>query len=75
MYGRSAIEHSLGPALQVKKLAADVHQAVPGVTVLVNNAGIFGGRERQVSVDGFEMTWAVNVLAPFLLTGVSIGDN
>ena len=37
--------------------------------VLVNNAGIWE-RERHRSKDGFELTWAVNVLAPFLVTNM-----
>lgn len=32
--------------------------------------GIFAGSRRELSEDGFEMTWAVNVLAPFLLTSL-----
>jgi NAD(P)-dependent dehydrogenase (short-subunit alcohol dehydrogenase family) len=35
--------------------------------VLVNNAGIWE-KEPKRSKDGFELTWAVNVIAPFLLT-------
>lgn len=35
--------------------------------VLVNNAGALWTR-RQASADGYEMTWAVNHLGPFLLT-------
>jgi NAD(P)-dependent dehydrogenase (short-subunit alcohol dehydrogenase family) len=35
--------------------------------VLVNNAGLFSLR-RRTSADGFELTFAVNQLAPFLLT-------
>ena len=35
--------------------------------ILVNNAGIWE-RERKQSKDGIELTWAVNVLAPFLVT-------
>src|SRR6478736_6891094 len=38
-----------------------------GVTVLVNNAGIFAN-ERSVTADGIEMTFAVNHIGPFLLT-------
>ena len=33
-------------------------------------AGIFAGSRRELSEDGFEMTWAVNVLAPFLLASL-----
>lgn len=35
--------------------------------VLVNNAGLFS-MTRQTSADGYELTFAVNQLAPFLLT-------
>ncbi len=35
--------------------------------VLINNAGLWRTR-REVSTDGIELTWAVNHLAPFLLT-------
>jgi NAD(P)-dependent dehydrogenase (short-subunit alcohol dehydrogenase family) len=37
--------------------------------VLVNNAGAMY-TTRQASVDGIELTWAVNHLAPFLLTNL-----
>jgi NAD(P)-dependent dehydrogenase (short-subunit alcohol dehydrogenase family) len=37
------------------------------IDVLVNNAGLYR-REREVSLDGFEMTLAVNYLAPLVLT-------
>jgi len=37
------------------------------IDILVNNAGVFR-RSPQKSPDGFEMTLAVNYLAPFLLT-------
>jgi retinol dehydrogenase-12 len=37
--------------------------------VLVNNAGVWT-RKRELSADGIELTWAVNHLAPFLLTNL-----
>jgi hypothetical protein len=37
--------------------------------VLINNAGVFEVR-RRLSPDGYELTWAVNVLAPFLLASL-----
>ncbi len=37
--------------------------------VLINNAGTWE-RERKLSGDGIELTWAVNVLAPFLLANL-----
>ena len=42
-----------------------------GVDVLINNAGVGFGRDgtkRQTSRDGFELRFAVNYLAPFLLS-------
>ncbi len=52
---------------EVRRLAVAVMERTPRVDVLVNNAGgVFG--KRTVSADGYEMTLAVNHLAPFLLT-------
>jgi NAD(P)-dependent dehydrogenase (short-subunit alcohol dehydrogenase family) len=39
--------------------------------VLVNNAGTLAG-ERTLSVDGIELTFATNVLGPFLLTNLLV---
>ena len=51
----------------VRKLAAEVLDRYPRVDVLINNAGAMY-TTRQVTNDGIELTWAVNHLAPFLLT-------
>ena len=56
---------------------AEVHrlaEEVPSVEVLVNNAGIFGtpGGRRELSRDGYELHFAVNYLAGFLLTALLI---
>lgn len=37
------------------------------VDVLINNAGVWAG-ERKTTGEGYEVTWGVNVLAPFRLT-------
>jgi NAD(P)-dependent dehydrogenase (short-subunit alcohol dehydrogenase family) len=55
----------------VRDLAAAVRGQVPRLDVLVNNAAVgFGapGESRQVSADGHELRFAVNYLAPVLLT-------
>lgn len=54
---------------QVERLAAEVVASVPRLDVLVNNAGC-GNLTRSVTVDGYETTFAVNHLAPFLLTNL-----
>jgi NAD(P)-dependent dehydrogenase (short-subunit alcohol dehydrogenase family) len=53
----------------VRSLAKEVNEKCPRLDVLVNNAGkIFGSR--MVTADGFEWTFGVNHLAPFLLTNL-----
>jgi len=52
---------------EVRRLAARVAERAPRIDVLINNAGgMF--TKRQLSKDGYERTFAVNHLAPFLLT-------
>lgn len=59
----------------VRALAQAVHAELDGagLDVLANNAGgIFG--ERALTVDGYEKTFQVNHLAPFLLTHLLLED-
>jgi len=51
---------------QVWKLAEEVYKEVDLLDVVVNNAGAAYGK-REESADGFELTLAVNHLAPFAL--------
>ncbi len=51
----------------VRRLAGELTAAYPRIDVLVNNAGTVYDK-RILTVDGFESTFAVNHLAPFLLT-------
>jgi retinol dehydrogenase-14 len=51
----------------VRAAATEIARRHRAVHVLVNNAGR-ASKERIVSTDGFEMTFAVNHLAPFLFT-------
>jgi NAD(P)-dependent dehydrogenase (short-subunit alcohol dehydrogenase family) len=50
----------------VRRAAAEL-ASLERIDVLVNNAGVLK-HERSVTVDGYEETFAVNHLAPFLLT-------
>jgi NAD(P)-dependent dehydrogenase (short-subunit alcohol dehydrogenase family) len=51
----------------VRRMADEVAAQHPQLHVLVNNAGA-AALKRRTSVDGFEWLFAVNHLAPFLLT-------
>jgi NAD(P)-dependent dehydrogenase (short-subunit alcohol dehydrogenase family) len=57
---------------QVRRLAADIGRDHDRLDALVSNAGIGtvvpGGGRRQESVQGYELRFAVNYLAGFLLT-------
>jgi len=55
----------------VRALAEVLHRHFPAIDVLINNAaGIFS--ERGFTGDGFERTFAINHLAPFLFTNLVI---
>ncbi len=51
----------------VQNAAMRIKQEVDQIDILINNAGIISP-DKQFSVDGFELTIAVNHLGPFLLT-------
>ena len=51
----------------VRSLAAALAQRVDHLDVLINNAGL-AEAQRHITEDGIEAVFAVNVIAPFLLT-------
>lgn len=57
----------LSSQAEVRRLAAQVRDELPRLDVLINNAGAVFLSNRR-SVDGVEMTFALNHLGPFLLT-------
>jgi retinol dehydrogenase 12 len=57
---------------QVRALAHRLG-ALERIDVLVNNAGLMAG-QRRVTADGFDEVFAVNHLAPFLLTNLLLGQ-
>jgi NAD(P)-dependent dehydrogenase (short-subunit alcohol dehydrogenase family) len=68
--GNPAVEYlvaDLSSQAEVRRLASEVKARYPRLDVLINNAGAMIS-PRQESVDGIEMTWALNHLGYFLLT-------
>ncbi|MGN6722220.1 MAG: SDR family oxidoreductase [Marmoricola sp.] len=57
----------MGSLADVRELAASLRSDLPSIDVLCNNAGTVFAK-RVVTIDGFESTFAVNHLGPFLLT-------
>jgi len=51
----------------IRKMVVDLEQKYDRLDVLINNAGVYM-KTRELSHDGFEMTFAVNHLAHFFLT-------
>lgn len=52
----------------VEAFAEEILQRHDRLDILVNNAAAVSGAERQTSADGYELAFAVNYLAHFLLT-------
>lgn len=64
-----AFAADLSSQSEVRRLAGEVLGAYPRLDVLINNVGGFWAT-RHVTADGLERTFALNHLAPFLLTGL-----
>lgn len=68
--GNDAVEPLVGDLASlaaVRRLADALLSRTERLDVLINNAGVFLNQRRD-SADGFELTFAVNHLAPFALT-------
>lgn len=52
----------------IRKMCAGLRERFSRIDILINNAGSLMSNERAVSADGIEKTFAVNVIAPFLIT-------
>ena len=59
----------LSSQAEVRRVADELLQRLPRIDVLVNNVGGYW-QTRHVTADGLERTFAVNHLAPFLLTNL-----
>jgi NAD(P)-dependent dehydrogenase (short-subunit alcohol dehydrogenase family) len=65
------LEADLSSLAEVRRLAETIRTAHPQLDILVNNAGVGSGGphgQRQSSADGYELRFAVNYLAGFVLT-------
>ena len=65
----SLLQCDLASQASVRSLAAEFRARYARLDVLVNNAGTVHA-QREVTADGVERTFAVNHLAPFLLTNL-----
>lgn len=58
---------NLASQADIRLLAAKIHADFPKLDVLINNAGSWFSKV-ELTEDGIERQWAINHLAPFLLT-------
>lgn len=69
--GNNHTDYIIGDLLilsDVKKMAEELKSRYSHLDVLINNAGAFFGKNREVTDEGLEKTITLNLLAPFLLT-------
>ena len=67
--GAEVVLADLASKSSIGRAADEILARHARIDVLVNNAGVYL-TSRQLSTDWIEMTWAVNHLAPFLLTNL-----
>ena len=66
-----AVQADFAELAQVRRLAQELDN-LPRLDVLINNAGMMSAA-RARSAEGYDLTLAVNHLAPFLLTNLLLG--
>jgi len=60
----------LASLASVREAAEEIRSGCPRLDLLINNAGVMAVPVRRCSEDGFELTFAVNHLGHFALTGL-----
>jgi NAD(P)-dependent dehydrogenase (short-subunit alcohol dehydrogenase family) len=65
----AVVRLDLAEQASVRDAAAELLRRWPRIDILVNNAGVMA-LPRRVTVDGFELQMATNVLGPFAFTGL-----
>jgi len=66
------IRLDLARLASVRQAADEIRSACPRLDLLINNAGVMAVPYHRTE-DGFELTFAVNHLGPFALTGLLLG--
>ncbi len=64
-----AVQADFASLADVRRLAKELSGRLPRLDVLINNAGMMSAA-RGTSAEGYDLTFAVNHLAPFLLTNL-----
>jgi NAD(P)-dependent dehydrogenase (short-subunit alcohol dehydrogenase family) len=59
----------LSSQASIRELSTSLHEQLPRIDVLINNVGAAFAK-REFTIDGIEKTFALNHLAPFLLTNL-----
>ena len=67
LHNMSTVYADLASIDQIATMVDDIYKKFDRLDVLINNAGIYRP-QRQLSHDGFEETFAVNYVAPYILT-------
>ena len=67
----SSVYADLSSFGQIEEMVNDIYYRFNKINVLINNAGIYRP-ERNLTQEGLEVTFAVNYIAPFLLTNLLI---
>lgn len=67
----SSVYADLRSFTQIKEMVSDIYNHFDKLDVLINNAGVYRPK-RSITQEGIEETFAVNYIAPFLLTNLLI---
>src|SRR5271170_1667230 len=67
-----AVQADFARLSDIRRLAQELCATLPRLDVLINNAGMMSAARAQ-SEEGYDLTFAVNHLAPFLLTNLLLG--
>jgi NAD(P)-dependent dehydrogenase (short-subunit alcohol dehydrogenase family) len=60
--------YDLSSTHAVREFAREVESRLPSLDCLINNAAVFDKGGPHTTIDGYELSFQVNVLAPFVLT-------